>query len=179
MKKSPTLSQIWCSKVRLRLHFAYILSEQRKGGVLHLDDPIETKNGQRKVRDIPLEKHPPCQPIYHDTIIIVMTPLMFTLSYSNLWMLMWLDLPHCTPVEQLDFLVSTYLDWMEKAMYLIQDSNRWALPFPCLGSKTPLYRTCWSSNHCTTHGQSPHCQLKRASPSCSFVPNEFQSLSPF
>ena len=90
MKKSPTLSQIWCSKVRLRLHFAYILSEQRKGGVLHLDDPIETKNGQRKVRDIPLEKHPPCQPIYHDTIIIVMTPLMFTPSYSNLWMLMWI-----------------------------------------------------------------------------------------
>ena len=35
------------TKAALRL-----LSEQSKGGVLHLDDPIETENGQRKVRDI-------------------------------------------------------------------------------------------------------------------------------
>ena len=52
------------TKAALRL-----LSEQNEGGALHLDDPIETENGQRKVRDILLEKHPPCQPVHHDTII--------------------------------------------------------------------------------------------------------------
>ena len=52
------------TKAALRL-----LSEQSKGGVLHLDDPIETENGQRKVRDILLEKHPPSQPVHHDAII--------------------------------------------------------------------------------------------------------------
>ena len=52
------------TKAALRL-----LSEQNKGGVLHLDDPIETENGQRKVRDILLEKHPPCEPVHHDAII--------------------------------------------------------------------------------------------------------------
>ena len=46
-----------------------LLSEQNKGRVLHLDDPTETENGQRKVRDILLEKHPPCQPVHHDAII--------------------------------------------------------------------------------------------------------------
>ena len=46
-----------------------LLSEQSKGGVLHLDDLIETENGQRKVRDILLEKHPPSQPVHHDAII--------------------------------------------------------------------------------------------------------------
>ena len=57
------------TKAALRL-----LSEQSKGGVLHLDDPIETENGQRKVRDILLEKHPPCQPVHNDTIINDDTP---------------------------------------------------------------------------------------------------------
>ena len=41
---------------------------------------------------------------------LMMTPLMFTLSCFNLWMLLRLDLPHCTPVEQLDLLVLTRLD---------------------------------------------------------------------
>ena len=57
------------TKAALRL-----LSEQSKGGVLHVDDPIETENGQRKVRDILLEKHPPCQPVHNDAIINDDTP---------------------------------------------------------------------------------------------------------
>ena len=52
------------TKAALRL-----LSEQSKGGVLHLDDPVETGKGQRKVRDILADKHPPGQPAHPDTII--------------------------------------------------------------------------------------------------------------
>ena len=43
-----------------------LLSEQSKGGVLHLDDSVETENGQRRVL---LEKHPPNQPVHHDALI--------------------------------------------------------------------------------------------------------------
>ena len=46
-----------------------LLSKQSRGGVLHLDDPTDTENGQRKVRDILSEKHPPGQPAHHDAII--------------------------------------------------------------------------------------------------------------
>ena len=53
-------------KTKAALH---LLSEQSKGGVLHLVDPIETENGQRKVRDILLEKHPPSQPVHNDAVI--------------------------------------------------------------------------------------------------------------
>ena len=52
------------TKAALRL-----LSEQCKGSVLHLEDPIETENGQRKVRDILFDKHPPGQPVHQDAII--------------------------------------------------------------------------------------------------------------
>ena len=52
------------TKAALRL-----LSEQSRGGVLHLDDPIETCDGQRKVRDIFPDKHPPGQPAHRDAVI--------------------------------------------------------------------------------------------------------------
>ena len=61
-----------------------LLSEQSKGGVLHLDDPIETENGQRKVRDILLEKHPPCQPVHSDTIINNDTPDVHPVLFESL-----------------------------------------------------------------------------------------------
>ena len=46
-----------------------LFSDQSKGGVLHLDDPVETDKGQRKVRDILADKHPPGQPAHPDAII--------------------------------------------------------------------------------------------------------------
>lgn len=46
-----------------------LLSKQSRGGVLHLDDYTDTENGQRKVRDILSEKHPPAQPAHHDALI--------------------------------------------------------------------------------------------------------------
>ena len=52
------------TKAALRL-----LSEQNRGGVLHLDDPIDTENGTRKVCDILIDKHPPSQPANRDSII--------------------------------------------------------------------------------------------------------------
>lgn len=52
------------TKAALRL-----LSEQSKGEVLHLDDPIDTDDGQRKVRDILSDKHPPGQPAHRAAII--------------------------------------------------------------------------------------------------------------
>ena len=52
------------TKAALRL-----LSEQNRGGVLHLDYPINTENGTRKVRDILIDKHPPSQPANRDSII--------------------------------------------------------------------------------------------------------------
>ena len=52
------------TKAALRL-----LSEQNRGGVLHLDDPIDTQNGTRKVRDILIDKHPRSQPANRDSII--------------------------------------------------------------------------------------------------------------
>ena len=45
------------------------LFDQDKGGVLHLDDHIQTNDEQRKVRDILTDEHPPSQPPYPDTII--------------------------------------------------------------------------------------------------------------
>ena len=67
------------TKAALRL-----LSEQSKGGVLHVDDPIETENGQRKVRDILLEKHPPCQPVHNDAIINDDTPDVHPVLFESL-----------------------------------------------------------------------------------------------
>ena len=67
------------TKAALRL-----LSEQNKGGVLHLDDLIETENGQRKVRDILLEKHPPCQPIHHNATITDDPPDVHPVLFESL-----------------------------------------------------------------------------------------------
>jgi len=52
------------TKAALRL-----LSEQSKGGVLHLDDSIEAGNAERKVRDILADKHPIGQPAPPDAVI--------------------------------------------------------------------------------------------------------------
>ena len=52
------------TKAALRL-----LTDQAKGGILHLDDPIESNNEQREVRDILVDKHPPGQPAHPDSII--------------------------------------------------------------------------------------------------------------
>ena len=52
------------TKAALRL-----LTDQAKGGILHLDDPIESNNEQRKVRDNLVDKHPPGQPAHPDSII--------------------------------------------------------------------------------------------------------------
>ena len=46
-----------------------LLSEKSKGGVLHLNDLIETDQGEKKVRYIPADKHPPRQLAHPDTII--------------------------------------------------------------------------------------------------------------
>ena len=68
------------TKAALRL-----LSDQSKGGILSLDDPIDTDSGQRTVRDILSDKHPRGQPVHQD-VIINDIPLMFTLYYSSLLM---------------------------------------------------------------------------------------------
>ena len=120
------------TKAALRL-----LSEQSKGGVLHLDDPIETENGQRKVRDILLEKHPPCQPVHNDAIInddtpdvhpvllesldaaVIRSAALYTSGAAwNLW-------SRCT--------------WMEKAMHFVQlyTTSRDFAPPLLLLSSTP------------------------------------------
>ena len=46
-----------------------LLSDQSKGGILHLDDLVETDEGQRKVKDILADKHPPGKPAHPDAII--------------------------------------------------------------------------------------------------------------
>lgn len=84
------------TKAALRL-----LPEQSKKGVPHLDDPIETDNGQSKVRDIPFDKHPPGQPAHHDAII----PQMYCL---NLWM--------C--YDQTRHLAHQWSSWTSMSMHL-------------------------------------------------------------
>ena len=59
-----------------------------------------------------------------------MTLRMFTLSYSNLWMLMWLDLLHYTPVEQLGPLVLTHLDGEGYVLHSRQHPLSSAIPLP-------------------------------------------------
>ena len=49
------------TKAALRL-----LSDQNKGGLLHLDDPVD---GKGSVREVLTAKHPPSQPAHPDTII--------------------------------------------------------------------------------------------------------------
>ena len=56
--------------------------------------------------------------------------LMFTLSCLNLWMLLRLDLPHCTPVEQLDPPVSMRLDGEGYALRSRQHPLSFASPLP-------------------------------------------------
>jgi len=98
-EKSPFIRKlVWCSRVKLRLHFAYSLNKGRSSPFGRFYWNWEWA----KVRDILLEKHPPSKPVHHDTVINDDPTLMFTLSYLNLWMLMWLDLLNYTPVEQLD-----------------------------------------------------------------------------
>ena len=67
------------TKVALRL-----LSEQCKASVLHLEDPIETENGQRKVRDIHSDKHPPGQPVHQDAIIDYDPPDIHPVIFESL-----------------------------------------------------------------------------------------------
>ena len=52
------------TKAALRL-----LSDESKGAVLQLDDPIDTGNEQTTVRDILASKHPPGQPAHPDAVI--------------------------------------------------------------------------------------------------------------
>ena len=49
--------------------FQGCLSDESKGAVLQLDDPIDTGNEQTTVRDIPASKHPPGQPAHPDAVI--------------------------------------------------------------------------------------------------------------
>ena len=69
------------TKAALRLR---LLSEQNRGGVLHLDDPIDTENGTRKVRDILIDKHPPSQPVNHDSIINADPPDLHPVLFESL-----------------------------------------------------------------------------------------------
>ena len=47
-----------------------LLSDQEKGGVLHLSDPVETTDaGGRTVHDTLVSKHPPGQPAHPDALI--------------------------------------------------------------------------------------------------------------
>ena len=73
---SPSLNNEQLSRSFAKLMFEgktkaalRLLMEVSKGSVLHLDDIIETENGQRKVRDILTDKHPRGQPACHDAII--------------------------------------------------------------------------------------------------------------
>ena len=67
------------TKAALRL-----LSEQSKGGVLHLDDSVEIGKGRRKVRNILIDKHPPGQPAHPDTIINVNPPDVHPVLFESL-----------------------------------------------------------------------------------------------
>ena len=61
-----------------------LLCDQGKGGVLHLDDHIETDDEQKNVRDILADKHPPGQPPYPDTIISDDPPDIHSVLFESL-----------------------------------------------------------------------------------------------
>ena len=104
------------TKAALRL-----LSEQSKGGVLHLVDPIETENGQRKVRDIHLEKHPQSQPVHNDAVINDDTPDVHPVLFQSL---------DAATIRSAALYTSAWSSWtfwsrrawMEKVMHFVQDS---------------------------------------------------------
>ena len=45
-----------------------LLTDQGRGGVLHLDDRLDTSNGQRRVKDVLLDKHLSGQPLHPDVV---------------------------------------------------------------------------------------------------------------
>ena len=45
-----------------------LLTDQGRGGVLHLDDHLDTSNGQRRVKGVLLDKHPSGQPLHPDVV---------------------------------------------------------------------------------------------------------------
>ena len=67
------------TKAALRL-----LSDQHRGKILHLDDPVDTGNGIRKVRDILVDKHPPSRPANADSIINVDPPDVHPILFESL-----------------------------------------------------------------------------------------------
>ena len=58
-----------------------LLTEQSRGGILHLDDFINTGEDTRKVCDILIDKYPPSQPAHLDSFIedepLDLHPVMF------------------------------------------------------------------------------------------------------
>lgn len=68
-KSSPSMSNKHLARSFANLMFRAalrLLSDQSKGGLLHLDDPVD---GEGSVREILTAKHPPSQPAHPDTII--------------------------------------------------------------------------------------------------------------
>ena len=86
------------TKAALRL-----LTDKQRGKILHLDDPVDTGNGIRKVRDILVDKHPLSKSAHPDSIINVDPPDVHPIFLSP-WMSQSSSLLHCTPLELLALL---------------------------------------------------------------------------
>ena len=67
------------TKAALRL-----LSEQHKGKILHLDDPVDTGNDIERVCDILVDKHPPSIYAHPDSIINVDLPDVHPILFESL-----------------------------------------------------------------------------------------------
>ena len=67
------------TKAALRL-----LTDQHRGKILHLDDPVDTGNGIRKMRDILVDKHPPSRSARADSIIHVDPPDVHPILFESL-----------------------------------------------------------------------------------------------
>ena len=64
-RRFTNLMQVGKTKDAVRL-----LSDKEKGGLLHLNDPVDLQDhGRRTVRDILVGKHPPAQPVHADALI--------------------------------------------------------------------------------------------------------------
>ena len=61
-----------------------LLTEQNKGGVLHLNDSVDTSNGPQKVKEILISKHPPGHPVSSEAIVSGVPPDIHPVRFESL-----------------------------------------------------------------------------------------------
>ena len=61
-----------------------LLTNKTKGGLLHLDDPVSCPGGEKSVRDILRDRHPPAQPINHDALLKDDTPAVHPVVFDSI-----------------------------------------------------------------------------------------------